>query len=170
MADVQLISSERLLAALGSRGVTISDRRLRQLAKDGFFPEPTRSDYQFLATLLGLIEHYFKLREKQGGGLAAENHRIAVANRRIKEVEAARVEGTVEEISEIERSRVALVMFVRQRLLGIPAKLAPRLAAFNTPAQIQSALEKEIEEILTQLSEPAFIARADSESEDGAAE
>jgi len=170
VADVQRISSEKLLLLLKQRGIVLTDRRLRQLADLSFYPPPVRSEYEFLATLLGLIEHYHKLREKQGGGLAAEKLRTAIADRRIREVEAAEREGTVEDVGEVERARVALVMFVRQRLLGLPAKLSPRLAAFNTQAQIQSALEKEIEEILHQLAEPAFVARPDPQSEDGGSE
>lgn len=167
-APIQKISSDTLLKLLAQQGLVLTDRRLRQLAKEGFFPDPIKSQYVFLPTLLGLIHYYHALREKQGGGLAAEKLRTARADRRIKEVDAAKAEDSVEDIGEVERARVALVMLVRQRLLGLPAKLSPRLAAYHTQPQIQSALEKELEEILHQLAQPAFIARPDPESEDGA--
>lgn len=170
MAKAEKITSDKLLLLLKKRGIFLTDRRLRQLADDNFFPPPQQSEYEFLETLLGLIEHYHKLREKQGGSLAQVKLLTAQADLRIKEVEAATRENKVEDVGEVERSRVALVTFVQQRLLGLPAKLAARISTFTTTAQIQSALETEIADALEHLSQPAFIARPDPESEDGGRE
>lgn len=170
MAKAEKITSDKLLLLLKKRGIFLTDRRLRQLADDNFFPPPQQSEYEFLETLLGLIEHYHKLREKQGGSLAQVKLLTAQADLRIKEVEAATRESKVADVGEVERSRIALVTFVQQRLLGLPAKLTARIAAFTTAAQIQSALETEIADVLENLSQPVFIARPDSESEDGGRE
>ena len=40
----------------------LSDRRHRQIAKEGFYPDPKKSNYKFEATLAGLLKFY---REKQ---------------------------------------------------------------------------------------------------------
>ena len=45
-------------------------------------------------------------------------------NARREEIRTARMEGEVEDTAEVERSRIALVVHIRQKLLAFPAKSA----------------------------------------------
>ena len=53
----ETIHADRLSALTG-----LSDRRHRQLAKEGFFPAPVRGHYQTDATLSGLFRYYREAR------------------------------------------------------------------------------------------------------------
>jgi hypothetical protein len=76
MADgVQRISGTQLETLLRARGIELGDRRLRQLAKEGFFPEPDRGEYEFLATLLGLVRYYRELSARRSDEFEAEEQR-----------------------------------------------------------------------------------------------
>lgn len=76
MADgVQLISGNQLETLLRSKGIELGDRRLRQLAKDGFFPEPDGGKYEFLATMLGLVKYFRELKDKRSKEYLAEEFR-----------------------------------------------------------------------------------------------
>src|SRR6185295_12330143 len=96
-AGVQLIHSDLLLKALAQRKVILSARRLRQLATEKhLFPEPVREQYEFLNTLLGLIEHYHGLYTSGSGSLKAIEERTALAKCEVAEVAAGRAKNEVE--------------------------------------------------------------------------
>jgi len=159
---IQRISSAQLETLLHGKGIELGDRRLRQLAKEGFFPEPDRGEYEFLATLLGLVKYFRELYARKADGIVEEEKRIAIAKRKIIEVEASRMQDEVEEIAEVERSRIAMVMLIRQKLLALPSQAASYLACCDTQQQIETELERQIEKILGDLETPAFIAREEN--------
>jgi hypothetical protein len=118
MAEIQRISSDRLLPILAARGVVLTDRRLRQLADEGFFPAPVNSDYEFLATLLGLIQHYHKLREKQGGTLAAERLRKLKEEADKVALENDKTRGKLVDIEAVYRHFQGIYVALRARILA----------------------------------------------------
>lgn len=166
----QLIPADKLELLLRTHGVELGDRRLRQLAKDGYFPEPDRGQYEFLATLVGLIKYFRELHAKKSDTRKAIEDRTALAKCEIAETEAARVKGEVEEVAEVERARIALVVLIRQKLLALPAQAAGYLACCDTQAKMEAELERQIEKILTELEAPAFAARPDPVPANGAGE
>lgn len=165
---VQKISGTQLETLLRGKGVELGDRRLRQLAQEGYFPEPDRGDYEFLATMLGLIAYYRDLHKKKSDSRKEIEDRIAAAKCKIAEKEAAVATDEVETVAAVEKSRIALVTHIRGRLLGLSDKLEQRLAACETSAQRRQQLDEEIGQILTALAEPAFAPAP--EPEDGAGE
>lgn len=63
MADApQTITAEKLCALTG-----LSDRRHRQLAKEGYFPPPVDSVYQLAPTITGMFRHYRELGQRRSG-------------------------------------------------------------------------------------------------------
>lgn len=59
-------------------GLDITDRRFRQLAKDGHFPEPAGGKYDLKATVQGLIKYYREQKEtlaQMKKAIADEEHR-----------------------------------------------------------------------------------------------
>ena len=67
--------------------VGLSDRRLRQLARAGFFPEPSGGQYKLLPTFAGVVKHLRALAETAGGTLATERERLTRARRELAEVQ-----------------------------------------------------------------------------------
>lgn len=53
--ESRYLSYEKLRALVG---LDLTDRRLRQLAKDGHFPEPIDGQYDWIATTRGLLKYY----------------------------------------------------------------------------------------------------------------
>lgn len=58
MSEQQTISAEKLCALTG-----LTDRRHRQIAKEGFFPPPIKGQYQLAQTLQGLFRYYREMGE-----------------------------------------------------------------------------------------------------------
>lgn len=65
-------------------GLGLTDRRYRQLAKDGFFPPPKDGQYQFVPTIRGLFAHLRQMHNAMAArrqAIADEQHRkIKMAN------------------------------------------------------------------------------------------
>jgi hypothetical protein len=69
MSD-ETISADELCELTG-----LTDRRHRQLAKDGYFPPPARGRYKRTRTLQGLFKYAFHDKNNAGGTLGAEKLR-----------------------------------------------------------------------------------------------
>ncbi len=118
MAEVQRISSEKLLMLLSQRGVSFTDRRLRQIADEGFYPPPINGEYEFLATLLGLISNRDKLREKQGGTLATERLRKLKEEADKVALENDKTRGKLVEIEAVYKHFEGIYVAFRARILA----------------------------------------------------
>jgi hypothetical protein len=70
VAESRLLSYDKLTSLLGLK---LTDRRLRQLAKEGHFPEPIDGQYDWVATTQGLLKYYQNVQ----GALAARKQAIA---------------------------------------------------------------------------------------------
>ena len=67
------------------------------------------------------------------------------------ELRNQQLEGDLVPIADVERGRVERVSMVRNRLLGLPASVAPRLAGMDA-AKIEGELDLEIQSILEAFS------------------
>jgi phage terminase Nu1 subunit (DNA packaging protein) len=70
----------------------------------------------------------------------------------VREMEAAKMRGALIDASDVKRVWAGHVMVVRNRLLALPGKLAPAVAANSDAAQCQELIRVEIYEALTELS------------------
>jgi hypothetical protein len=69
----------------------------------------------------------------------------------LREHELARKSGEVVDVAYVERCQTQVNSNIKQRLLGLPAKLTPRLVGVASPAKIKSILEREVHETLEEL-------------------
>ena len=94
----------------------LSDRRHRQIAKDGYFPDPIRGRYKFEATISGLFKFY---REKQKElrevkqAIADEQHRRL---KRENDLEDDLVVSRAEVVSEFRKVVEPIKQMMRQKL------------------------------------------------------
>ena len=70
----------------------------------------------------------------------------------LREHELARKNGEVVDVAYVERCQTQVNSNIKQRLLGLPSKLTPRLVGIGSPAKIKTILEREIHETLEELS------------------
>lgn len=67
------------------------------------------------------------------------------------EIEVARIKGLLVEKSQNEADNVKKFTVIRNKLLGLPASVAPTITGMNAP-DIERELETRIREVLTELS------------------
>ena len=136
-------------------GITgLTDRRHRQIAKEGYFPQPLRGSYALRETIAGLLRWHRDQINKRTGTLTEEKQRKLTAERKLIELHLRRENRKVLDAVDVKRAWEFVCMTIRQRFIGLPAKVAPRLPFCKSVNEMESALDTEVREILNELSRP----------------
>lgn len=159
--DKLTLSADELSSITGT-----TDRRHRQLAKEGYYPQPVRGEYKFRETLSGLLRWHRDQAAKKTGTLAEEKQRKLKAERMLIELHLRRENREALDADEVRRAWEFIGMNMRQRFMGLPAKIAPRLPFCKSVTEMEAALDLEVREILTELSRPIKFSGAASEVDD----
>lgn len=147
MAEPQRIHAKKLVELLSKHRVQLTPRRLGQLADKGLFPKPVLEEYEFLATLLGLIEHYHTLYTRGDTAEKKERRKLAKVKRLSAEESLAILRELYvpkKEIGPTLRNVSLHQRAVLQRKLE--TELAPKLAGLTT-LEISAAMAGAVDEI-----------------------
>lgn len=154
------LDAERLCGLTG-----LTDRRHRQIAKDGYFPPPVGGKYKLTETLRGLFRYYRELSQKRNSSTEDEKRKKLTAERKIEELKLARMMGNSLDAESVVRAWQGVVMVARQKLLGMENKVSGRLGFDDHQRQ---ELRKEIEEALAELSKRQIYERiGQNETDEG---
>lgn len=88
------------------------------------------------------------------------------------ELEVARMEGRLVDVQDVQKLWAEIANMVMQNMIRLPSKLAPVLVMVENPQTINSIMDREIRDILIQISEtplPSYAAvfdEADNEETD----
>ena len=132
----------------------LTDRRHRQLAKDGFFPPPTNGVYKLAPTIQGMFRYYRDLAKQKANGYMEEREMKLRAERKLAEISLDKARRKSLDSGAVFRAWENVVLTVRQKLLGIAGKTSPSIAVITTQQEVQQELEREIREVLDELSKP----------------
>jgi len=162
MTDEQTISGQQLCTLSG-----LTDRRHRQLAKDGYFPPPIKGQYQFTPTLQGMFRYYRELQHRGNNDFAMERLRKTRAEANLAEIRLAKERKDALDRHSVVRIWENIIMVIRQKLLALPSKIAPRLIYLDDQKLLEVELDKEICGALEDLSKPrTYDATTTDEAED----
>ncbi len=136
----------------------ISPTRVSQLKSAGILPEARRRANNLTACRVAYLEH---LRETAAGrsaaygtlDLTAERARLAHAQAAKAERENAVADGKFMEVAAVHLMVTSAFARVRAKLLALPSKMAPLVAA-TTPAKAQQILKEDIYAALNELATP----------------
>lgn len=163
MAETRHIAAETLCTLTG-----LTDRRHRQISKDGYFPPPLNGQYQFTATIQGMFRHYRELSQKRNSSTEDEKRKKLTAERKIEELKLARMMGNSLDAESVVQAWQGVIMIARQKLLGLENKVSGRLGFDDHQRQ---ELRKEIEEALAELAKrQAYERIREDEADEGVGE
>ncbi len=130
----------------------ISDRRYRQLAKEGIVPPVSEGLIDFVAATKALLSYYQKLVEGQGSiTLTEEKARLTKTQADMAIMELRKREGTLLERDEVLRAWTGMISSARSRMLAIPDKITPALDGLNR-VERKARLTEEVYEALAELA------------------
>jgi phage terminase Nu1 subunit (DNA packaging protein) len=142
--SINSIRSDELCLLTG-----LTDRRLRQLAQQGFYPPPNRGVYQREETLRGLFRYYKESQERETAALRQEEIGYTRARRRKTELELEQAIGAVVPMECVDFVFANVWLPFRQRLYIIPRDAAYDCEGKNR-GEIQHILEREIDKAITE--------------------
>lgn len=128
----------------------LTDRRVRQLADQGVLTRQAEDDY----ILPDAIEEYYayKYKTDEEVDYMAEKAKHEKAKRELAELELQKRRNEVHEAENVRIVMSDMLSNLRSQLLGLPTKMAPRLAD-RSADYIAGELMQEIEDRLTELCE-----------------
>jgi hypothetical protein len=147
---------------------TLSDRRHRQLADEGYFPPPINGVYQLTPTLQGIVRYLRDQATKAESNMEEEKLKKLIADRRLAELDLQKKRKDALDAESVFNVWEGILLTIRQKLLALPSKLAPRLVYVDEQAEIEQELEREVSEALIDLSKPVTYQNAEEDTGDSA--
>lgn len=148
----EIENAERLTADKFCQITGLTDRRHRQLAKAGHFPMPKKGIYEMTPTLAGFVRYLRAQTEKAEGTLEEERLKKLTAERHMAELKLAKERKAALDADAVFRAWENIVLTIRQKLMALPSKTAPRLAHLGEQQKIEAELEREVADALVDLA------------------
>lgn len=144
--------------------IDLGERRFFELLENGTIERCRPGEYDLDQVRVTYIRHIRKISAGRGAekgiDLASERARLAREQTEAAALKNAIARGEYVAIEEVGRQVENEYGLVRQRLLAIPGKLADALNGLNRE-ECEAAMMTEINEVLSELSEPARLPELD---------
>lgn len=154
------ISAITVNSAALEKMIGVSDRRIRQLAEEGIVIRAAKGRYKLMDSVANYILT-LKVQMEAGsmdrldGEIDLEEERAIHerVKRHISELKLQIMKGEVHKSEDVERVMADMLASVRARLLSMPTKLAPVLAARSETDFMRSTILREVMEVLNELKD-----------------
>lgn len=141
------VNQKQLAGILG-----ISDRRVRQLKADyGMFAFSDGRRYNLEKCVQEFIEYRVQNITEDAGGSVKDSHEKI--KKEISELKLRKIRHDMHEASDVEEFLTNMLVSFRGTLLALPSRTAPLVAGEDDVRAITETLEKEVLQVLEQLSE-----------------
>jgi len=138
-----------------SQLLKLTERRVQQLVKDGILPRPVKGEYDAIGCVHGYIGYLKKLAMGNGElSLTDERTRLTKYQADLAEIELKKAHGELLNTKEAMTQWSEVVMSCKQRLLGLPTRLAPIIATTQSIPEIKERIEHAIHEVLNEFTNP----------------
>jgi len=142
------LNQRDLAGVMGVSQATISDMTIA-----GAITREADGSYRITAIAQAFLHQRKTMREGGSGmGLAAERTEYTREKTAMARLDRLEREGALVPEDEVEEAYELSLMPIRTRLLALPARLAARLIACRTAADVQRVLKKVVDEILSEIS------------------
>ncbi len=135
--------------------LSLSDRRIRQLAAENALVKVAHGKFDLPASILSYISFIVE-KEKSSGDKLIKSDEEALwtrAKRQKTELELQIMKGELHRSIDVERVMNDMLGNFRARLLGFPSKTAPQLLGKTEIQAIKEALKQGIYEVMEELSD-----------------
>jgi len=140
-----------------SKLLMLTDRRVQQLAAEGHIPKGERGQYELVPVVQGYIKY---LRDRAINGDVGEDGddraRLMKAKADIAQFEAERLSGQMLLREDVDAAVTGAFARVRARMIGIPSKVAPLVAAEENPAEVEGTIRRAVYDALNELADTSI--------------
>lgn len=140
-----------------ARLLDLTERRVQQLASERIIPKASRGRYDFVESVRAYIRH---LRDQVDGGqsgkvtvLDDERTRLTRARAGLAELDERERRGELVPAVQIEKFLTSILSRVRQGVLTLPSRAAPKAHDAKTIPQVERIILDCCQEVLEEISE-----------------
>lgn len=137
--------------------IGLSDRRVRQLADEGVIPRTKGGSYELTKAISSYVTYLKTCNDIDTDNLEQAYQKEKMLHERAKrqkaEIILAQIKGEVHESCDIERVMNDMLINFRSKILSLPTKIAPELVGYSDIPLIEEVLEREMYEVLDELSD-----------------
>lgn len=154
----------------------LTDRRIRQLAKDGIVAKSRRGRYDLKASIKGYVNWIRQDEKKMDASLdklKLSKEATALQHEQLKkrktELQVQELEKKLHRAEDVEYFWNVMALAVKSRLTAIPVKCAPLLVGIDDRKEIQAILKREVTEALNEVAEYSvdqYTANLEDDGED----
>lgn len=147
-----------------ARYLNLTPRRVRQLRDEGIIKEEQPGLYDLQSSIVRYIGYL-----RHGSSeLNDEKTKLTKAKREAAEYENDLLKKNLHRTEDIETGLKTIFLNIRSRMLALPAKLSPQIAALGSDqAKIFDALKVGIDEAMEEISDYRNVLFEIEESDDG---
>ena len=156
MAKGRNIAEEKILTHELAAIFGCSPRWINQLTTNGLLTQVERGRYQLGSTIreyIASIKQQAEEKDEEETDLRAEQTLLTRANRKMAELELAVMNGKLHRSEDVQSIMNEMLTSFRSRLLAIPARISPEVAAATDAMVVQQMIKGEIYDALSELSE-----------------
>jgi len=154
-----------------SKLLDLSDRRIKQLSREGVIPKTERGRYELVPAVRGYIK-YLRERSLDVGVVSIDEarQRKAAAEAELSEIELAKARAAVVSVDDVAKQWQSILSGVRTRLLAVPTKVAPMVAVESDQTIVKGLIEDGVHTALGELSAGLSNSTRSSREPDASAE
>lgn len=145
---------------LAEKYLGLSDRRIRQLFKQGVLIKTQKGKYDLQKSVLGYVNHLREKEKTQNESLEklkiskeAESLMHERLKKRKTELQVLQIEKKLHAQEDVEYFWNTMILAAKSRITSIPVKCAPILVGIEDRKEIQSILKREINDALNEIAE-----------------
>lgn len=157
-ADDRSVSVVTVSPAVMADIIGVTDRRVRGLAEEGILIRAAKGRYKLVESLKNYIlalkvakNSDMQMPDSEMLDLDTEKAKHEVIKIQMSELKLRVMEGNLHKSEDVRAVMSDMLAAFRSRLTNHPAKTAPVLAGMYDPSEIQTYLEKEMEDALKEL-------------------
>lgn len=157
-ADDESVSVVTVNSAVMADIIGVTDRRVRGLAEEGILVRAAKGRYKMVESLKNYIlalkiakNSDMQMPDSKTLDLDEEKAKHEVIKIQMSELKLRVMEGKLHKSEDVRAVMSDILVAFRSRLTNHPAKTAPVLAGMYDPGEIQTYLEKEMEDALKEL-------------------
>ena len=141
----------------------LTDRSVRELLSKGVLPPARRGEHDLDACRLAYVRHLRAVAAGRALGPAGDDLTVERARLAREQADHFALNNAAKRRELLPRSEITQAVtsafgIVRERLCGLPGRLAGPLARLTDPATVRVRLESEVVTVLNELSEERVIA------------
>jgi len=142
----------------------LTQRTLYRFAEQAIIPQPDVGEWPTAKTIKALFDHYRGGRGEQKATLSDEKLKKAIADRRISEAEASKLEHNTLSRRQVEKAWEYMLMSVRARWIQFPPKAGLAFPTWPDARACEAWTEAQVRELLQEFaSSPDYNMRDEQE-------